>query len=321
VVDDRRFDQNRFFREDFLVLVRNAMDKLSTDSEEKQLRDFYKTHGYLIRKNLIPNNDIEHFLDRIKGSLYENEEIEIPQMDTQKFGKVALTKYGYLKNPIADIHLLNFLSRDLAEAWDAAMRILTNTDLINTVNFLTQADNQSLVMSMYFDLNAGTPLHQDCYYLDTLPPRNITAGWIALEDINEKAGRFCLAPKSQDIFLDLSSEEIKNANAYENRIGKLIKDGNMDLMAPALRKGDVLFWNSGTIHGSLKTQDESFSRKSFTCHYVPTYCDYVQSQYVPTVRPISGFEYNGVVCRITNSIKKQRVNTELNPRSLDTFLR
>jgi phytanoyl-CoA hydroxylase len=30
-----------------------------------------------------------------------------------------------------------------------------------------------------------------------------------------------------------------------------------------------LFWNSRTVHGSLPTKDESFSRKSLTAHYLP----------------------------------------------------
>ena len=41
-----------------------------------------------------------------------------------------------------------------------------------------------MVMSMLFDQNAGTPAHQDCY-LDSLPHGNMTAAWIALEDITE----------------------------------------------------------------------------------------------------------------------------------------
>jgi phytanoyl-CoA hydroxylase len=42
-----------------------------------------------------------------------------------------------------------------------------------------------------------------------------------------------------------------------------------ELRAPALKAGDVLFWNSRAIHGSLPTIDERYSRKSLTCHYVP----------------------------------------------------
>jgi phytanoyl-CoA hydroxylase len=290
-------------------------------SLRSKLFESYMDNGYCISPNLIKSEDIDDFINKIETNLYANKEIEIPQMDTQQFGKISLSKFGYLKNPIADIHLLKYVNPNLTSTWESAIKILTNTDLIEIVNLLTVGSSQSLVMSMFFDQNAGTPLHQDCYYLDTLPPRKITAAWIALEDINEKAGRFCVAPKSQDFFLDLTDDEIKNSNKYEKRIANLITEKNIDLVAPILRKGDVLFWNSGTIHGSLKTQDESFSRKSFTCHFVPNYCDYVQNQYVPIIRPIEGFSYNKTICRITNSIKRDKIETNLISRTLDSFLR
>lgn len=40
--------------------------------------------------------------------------------------------------------------------------------------------------------------------------------------------------------------------------------------APALQKGDVLFWNSRTVHGALPTIDPAFSRKSITAHFLPS---------------------------------------------------
>jgi phytanoyl-CoA hydroxylase len=242
-------------------------------------------------------------------------------MDSQNFGKVQLSEFGHLVNPIADVHLLKYIDSKLSDTWDSTLKILTNPRIISVINQLTDASNQSLVMSMYFDQNAGTPIHQDCYYLDTLPPRKLTAAWIALEDINEKAGRFCVAPKTQNIFLELDDEEIKNSNLYEQRVDAYINENHIELIAPKLQKGDVLFWNSGTMHGSLKTKDKSFSRKSFTCHFVPSHCEYVQNEYIPKVREMNGFVYNSILCRITNSIKKEKMNNELVPRSADTFLR
>jgi phytanoyl-CoA hydroxylase len=48
-------------------------------------------------------------------------------------------------------------------------------------------------------------------------------------------------------------------------------DAHQDTIhAPALKKGDVLFWNSRTVHGSLETTDERYSRKSLTAHYLPS---------------------------------------------------
>jgi phytanoyl-CoA hydroxylase len=286
-----------------------------------QIFNFYKREGYCVIRNLINVDDVDDFIKALKRDLYQNNEIEYPKMDNQEFGRVSLSKFGYLKNPIADIHLIKYINSELSLVWESALKILINRKLIEVVNTLTSASSQALVMSMFFDQNAGTPLHQDCYYLDTLPPRNLTAAFIALEDINEAAGRFCVIPKSQEIFLELSSEELKNSNKYEDRIADLITKNKLKPTAPALKKGDVLFWNSGTIHGSLRTKDESFSRKSLTCHFVPNHCDYVQNQYIPTIRPIEGFFHNEILCRITNSIKKERVNTDLVSRTADRFLR
>ena len=43
----------------------------------------------------------------------------------------------------------------------------------------------------------------------------------------------------------------------------------MEIRAPKLNKGDVLFWNSWTIHGSLKSNSKTSSRRSITNHVIP----------------------------------------------------
>lgn len=303
-----------------IIAESKFIDKYMANYPENSL-EYYQENGYCIIRNLIPESDIEDFLTKINSNLYSNKQIEFPRMDTQDFGKVHLSKFGYLTNPIADIHLLKYVDESLTDTWDAALKILTNTNMLDSINQLTNAKSQSLVMSMFFDQNAGTPIHQDCYYLDSLPPRNLTAAWIALEDISEKAGRFYIAPKTHNIFLDLSDDEIRNSNLYEQKVREYVEKNQIMLSAPILHKGDVLFWNSGTMHGSHKTGCESHSRKSFTCHFVPDHCKYVQNQYLPKIRDISGFTYNNTLCRITNSLSKEKINNELIPRSTDTFLR
>ncbi len=41
------------------------------------------------------------------------------------------------------------------------------------------------------------------------------------------------------------------------------------LAAPAMRRGDMIVWNSRTIHGALPTRDPARSRKSLTAHFLP----------------------------------------------------
>ena len=43
----------------------------------------------------------------------------------------------------------------------------------------------------------------------------------------------------------------------------------MIIKAPYMGIGDVLFWNSWTIHGSIDSQNKNFSRSSITMHAIP----------------------------------------------------
>ena len=43
----------------------------------------------------------------------------------------------------------------------------------------------------------------------------------------------------------------------------------MAIKAPYMATGDVLFWNSWTIHGSLNSQSKTHSRSSITMHAIP----------------------------------------------------
>jgi hypothetical protein len=56
---------------------------------------------------------------------------------------------------------------------------------------------------------------------------------------------------------------------YLKKMFRYLEDNRDKLHAPVLEKGDVLFWNSMTVHGSLKTVDMKRSRKSLTAHYLP----------------------------------------------------
>ena len=58
-------------------------------------------------------------------------------------------------------------------------------------------------------------------------------------------------------------------NGFMDAVARHFTDHQSDVFAPALQKGDVLFWNSRVTHGSLLTQDPTFSRKSLTAHYLP----------------------------------------------------
>lgn len=127
------------------------------------------------------------------------------------------------------------------------------------------------MQTMLFDANAATQPHQDWWYLDSVPRGHLIASWIALEDIDVRAGRFYVLAGSQQQIL----HEPGMPHTEWLRLVKRHCDENCErIYAPALRKGDVLFWNSRTIHGSMPTQDDAFSRKSLTAHFLPATTDH-----------------------------------------------
>jgi phytanoyl-CoA hydroxylase len=136
-------------------------------------------------------------------------------------------------------------------------------------------------MSMFFDGNPVTWAHQDTYYLDSDPLGGMVAAWIAAEDIAPGAGRFYVYPKSHLIEMPMNSGELGIATdhrRYKDLVLETIRENALPMVAPALSAGDVLLWNSRTIHGSLETTQPQRSRRSFTTHFVPESGGFLQFQ-------------------------------------------
>ncbi len=56
--------------------------------------------------------------------------------------------------------------------------------------------------------------------------------------------------------------------AYRQAMVEAIRSNGLPLPAPFLAAGDVLFWNSLTVHGSLPASRLGVSRMSLTPHYL-----------------------------------------------------
>jgi len=48
-----------------------------------------------------------------------------------------------------------------------------------------------------------------------------------------------------------------------------IERGQYELYAPALKKGDIFFWGSRVIHGSIAGTNNNLRRRSIAAHFVP----------------------------------------------------
>jgi len=232
--------------------------------EKSEAQAYYEENGYYIYRSLIPTDMIDRLLQDYQEQIVPSD-YPFFRQNTNQYEPNRLTEHGYVKQSFLDIHDY----RKYPEFSRHARDIFTCEQVRQALREVTGFKEFNLMQTMLFDANTETVPHQDWWYLDTVPNGNLLAGWFALEDIDERAGRFFVMPKSQTVDLHSDTPGLLHED-WQKRVADYMAAHPEQVYAPALNKGDVLFWNSRTIHGSLRTQDPAFSRKSLTAHYMPS---------------------------------------------------
>jgi phytanoyl-CoA hydroxylase len=198
---------------------------------------------------------------------------------TAKAERHVFNGNGWVMNPILNLQSVD--PRQFREFRRHATESVLTASALRDVFRTLLADDPKIVQSMYFEGNSATWEHQDSYYLDSEKIGEMAAAWIAVEHISARAGRFFVCPGSQKIAAarHTSTNNIaEHHDVYIESVVEQIKSLNLEIRAPLLQKGDVLFWNALTIHGSLDSQDPTHSRSSITCHAIPRSRLFLQHQ-------------------------------------------
>ena len=255
------------------------------------IRKYYDENGYVVVRGLLPQD----LCDRATASF---------EAEVKPFGgfiyrqasgnpeRHVFTNEGFMLNSILNVQSLD--RRRFASFRQAGLDLLTHANLQRAVTTIL-GEPGKLVQSMYFDGNPVTWPHQDTYYLDAEQIGRMTAAWVAVEDIAPGAGRFFVYPKSHLIDMVKNGGDFDIAfhhERYKELVKKVIREQGLVCRAPALSKGDVLFWAAKTIHGSLRTTQPTRSRRSFTAHFIPDRSRFLQFQ--TRVRPLKTEFVNGM---------------------------
>lgn len=239
---------------------------------------YYRDNGYVIVRDLITAGQCEKIralweaeVKPFGGYMY--------RQATARAERHQKNRNGWIMNPILNLQSVD--PRHFPGFRDyASNSILSDGRLHRSLTALL-GGHPKVVQSMYFEGNSATWEHQDSYYLDSEAVGEMAGAWIAVEDISASAGRFFICPGSHKI--ELAEHNIYNniAENHERYIASVvdrIRLENLEIRAPILFQGDVLFWNSWTIHGSLDSQDARHSRSSITCHAIPQSRRFLQLQ-------------------------------------------
>lgn len=251
----------------------------------EERRAYYTDNGYLVRRGLLHlelcERAVTSFRSEIKpysGYLYRQASAN-PE-------KNRFDSAGNMLNPL--LNPISVSSRQFPLFRAASDCILADERLFAAVEELLGHD-PVLVQSMLFEANPATWPHQDCYYLDSERPGELLGAWIALEDIAQEAGRFYIVPGSHRMHIGENRGPLnigRYHERYKRTVHDAIRDRSLEMRAPAMRRGDVLFWNSRTIHGAFEPSESGRTRTSYTAHFVPCSPILMQYQCIPVpLRP------------------------------------
>ena len=237
--------------------------------------EYYRAQGYVVLRGLVSAALCDRVLDAFQHEARVSQ-VPILRQKNMQYERNEFDHHGFLNNPIFNIQDLQ--TKHFKAFKSAALDLYTDPRVTRAAGALlggaAQDEGVRLVESMYFEAPAGTWPHQDSYYQDSsVQLGGATAAWIALEDIASKAGRFYVCPKTHAEFPVIWNRNQWNSGTghenYKDAILGIAREHGVSWSAPYLAKGDVLFWNSLTIHGSLPPFPGSRdSRKSLTGHYL-----------------------------------------------------
>jgi len=240
-------------------------DELEIAAAISENRKNFINNGYVVIRNGICKNQIDQLL-----ALYQEQILPTTtrfyRQNTFKYERNKINEYGFCTSSLLDIH--NY--RLFPQFSQAALDIFCDNDLHAKINEVNGYSSHNLMQTMMFDANTETWPHQDWWYLDSRPKAGQLIGvWFALEDIQKPAGRFYVLPGSQKEEFHKEYPGIAH-NDWIKKVGEFVKTSGTKVAAPALNKGDILIWSSGTVHGSEPNIDPRYSRKSLTAHYLPS---------------------------------------------------
>ena len=233
--------------------------------KKENITEFEKS-GFTIIKNAIPNEDIDNLL-----KITDN-------VDFKKNNEI-FSSYGLKVTKITEVNTNVPLTKllDLYVKINEATKILCH-DSIKEFLELMYNGPAKMIQSLYFKKGSTQSLHQDPAYVVIKPhPYNLIAVWVALEDVIEGSGELLYLSGSHkklkfrygDGRINFNNE--KDKNELHNHHLFCLQEMRKEITPSRFfaKKGDILFWHAGLVHGGAPITNNELTRKSIVGHYCP----------------------------------------------------
>jgi phytanoyl-CoA hydroxylase len=174
---------------------------------------------------------------------------------------------------------LHYSVRPLLKVFSAAMN--AGSDVVDYYGRAT------LYTSLFFELGSQQSLHRDTPYFYSGTVGGYMGAWAALDDVDENNGALIvirgshklpepnLSKLKEKFFpeMDVPPSSTPLFNAYNEELismaAKEERGGRMQKIICNVKKGDLIIWHPGTLHGGLPHLDKNKTRKSLAMHITP----------------------------------------------------
>jgi phytanoyl-CoA hydroxylase len=236
------------------------------DADAVLLRSFVDD-GYLITS--IPlDAAVTDTLDAEIGRLWQERPSDLAVAVPGPEGPTALRDFD------GDERQHGYRIPDLHGASPTAMSLYLQPEIFRLIDLIF--DQQAVAFqSLYFEHGSMQGLHRDPMFAPTRPVPNLVAAWIALEDITPESGPLFFLPGShrlpwfefEENSVALTPQTRFRRPEYEHWLRALLDRQPRERKRLVCRRGDVMIWHAGLMHGGSKIQDLTATRKSFVVHY------------------------------------------------------
>lgn len=276
-----------FDRPDALAEVaRRATD----EPNDEAILESWVRDGYVVVEGLIDHEQIDAMLAELDGLFGETEPRDVLEFCDLQFGddghRETLSHAALLARAEADRRAAagrsNWRLHSMHHACTSA-RALSADPGLERIASLVLGLPATARYSINFLYGSDQPLHEDTAVFHLRTPNLLVGAWIACEDIDEASGPLAYYPGSHrrplyEEFDDYPNHNFRTASPetaarYTRHVAETAE--SFEEHQFLARKGDVLFWHGGLIHGGATIADTSRTRRSFVLHFMPDGADAV----------------------------------------------
>ncbi|CAD6585315.1 MAG: hypothetical protein TREMPRED_004106 [Tremellales sp. Tagirdzhanova-0007] len=231
-------------------------------------RDLYDHTGFFVVPNLFDSDEISHIAQVFTNKVETDP--TFAALDHHIDKQDILSRYPRFVHPHR---------RPDTEPGEIALRLMFDSRLHDIVrNLVGPAWGAQSMFHFKPPTARGQAMHQDNFFLQA-HPETCVAAWIAIDDADEENGSLIVVPGSHHELICHGPTDPKVSFAPKGL--PMRSDG----VQSRLKKGDVLFFHGGVIHGSLANTTVDRFRRALIYHYIPQTSKEITSFYQPLVHP------------------------------------